>query len=62
MFFLNCNVVGFDLIEVGEDEVILSVGKHVSSRMLQLALQATLALFGMFIRELHIYASSLKLA
>lgn len=38
--------LGFDLIEVGENEVILSVGKHVNSRMLQLALQATLALFG----------------
>ncbi|CAL8082559.1 unnamed protein product [Orchesella dallaii] len=37
--------LGFDLIEVGENEVILSVGKHVSLRMLQLALQATLALF-----------------
>ncbi|CAG7815969.1 unnamed protein product [Allacma fusca] len=37
--------LGFDLIEVGENEVILGVGKHVNSRMLQLALQATLALF-----------------
>jgi len=37
--------LGFDLIEVGENEVILGVGKHVSVRMLQLALQAGLSLF-----------------
>jgi hypothetical protein len=37
---------GFDLIEVGENEVILGVGKHVTLRMLQLALQAALAIFG----------------
>ena len=43
--------LGFDLIEVGENEVILGVGKHVNLRMLQLALQAGLALFGQFVLQ-----------
>jgi len=34
------------LIEVGDTDVILSAGKHVNVRMLQLALQACLALLG----------------
>lgn len=44
--FLFFCIVGFDLIEVGEHEVNVGIGKHVTMRMLQLALQAALALFG----------------
>lgn len=38
--------LGFDLMEVGQSEVILRTGKQASRRAVQFALQALLALFG----------------
>lgn len=37
---------GFDLCEVGQEEVILKTGKQASRRAMHFALQALLALFG----------------
>lgn len=39
---------GFDLIEVGMDEVTLRTGKQANKRSIQFVLQALLALFGKF--------------
>ena len=41
-----CVCVGFDLCEVGQEEVVLKTGKQASRRILHFALQALLALFG----------------
>lgn len=38
--------VGFDLCEVGQEEVILKTGKQANRRTMHFALQALLALFG----------------
>lgn len=37
---------GFDLCEVGQEEVVLKTGKQASRRNMHFALQALLALFG----------------
>ena len=37
---------GFDLIDVGKEEVLLVTGKNVSRRMITYALQGLLAVFG----------------
>lgn len=37
---------GFDLMEVGQDEVTLRTGKQANRRNIQFVLQALLALFG----------------
>ena len=41
--------LGFDLMEVGRNEVTLRTGKSANKRNIQFALQALLALFGMLI-------------
>lgn len=41
--------LGFDLAEVGQDEVTLRTGKTANRRHIQFVLQALLALFGTFI-------------
>lgn len=38
--------LGFDLCEVGQEEVILKTGKQASRRTMHFALQSLLALFG----------------
>lgn len=38
--------LGFDLAEVGQDEVTLRTGKTANRRHIQFVLQALLALFG----------------
>ena len=38
--------LGFDLCEVGQEEVILKTGKQANRRTMHFALQALLALFG----------------
>lgn len=43
MFFVS---LGFDLCEVGQEEVILKTGKQANRRTMHFALQALLALFG----------------
>lgn len=43
MFFVP---LGFDLCEVGQEEVILKTGKQANRRTMHFALQALLALFG----------------
>jgi hypothetical protein len=40
---------GFDLIEVGINEVTLRTGKQANKRSIQFVLQALLALFGKFL-------------
>lgn len=37
---------GFDLCEVGQEEVVLKTGKQASRRIIHYALQSLLALFG----------------
>lgn len=37
---------GFDLCEVGQEEVVLKTGKQASRRVIHYALQSLLALFG----------------
>lgn len=39
-------LTGFDLMEVGRDEVMLRMGKQSNKRNIQFALQALLAVFG----------------
>lgn len=39
-------VLGFDLCEVGQEEVVLKTGKQASRRTMHFALQSLLALFG----------------
>lgn len=46
---------GFDLMEVGRDEVTLRTGKQANKRNIQFAHQALLALFGKLAAELNIY-------
>lgn len=41
--------LGFDLAEVGQDEVTLRTGKTANRRHIQFVLQALLALFGKFL-------------
>lgn len=51
LFFKITNItafLGFDLIEVGMDEVTLRTGKQANKRSIQFVLQALLALFGKF--------------
>lgn len=38
--------LGFDLCEVGQEEVILKTGKQANRRTMHFALQSLLALFG----------------
>jgi len=45
---------GFDLVEVGMDEVMLQAGKQANKRSIQFVLQALLALFGMFALNLFL--------
>jgi len=40
--------LGLDLVEVGQDEVTLRLGKQANRRQLQFALQSLVAVFGMF--------------
>lgn len=40
---------GFDLCEVGQEEVVLKTGKLANRRTLHFALQSLLALFGKYI-------------
>jgi len=44
-------VPGFDLIEVGMDEVTLRTGKQANKRSIQFVLQALLALFGKYLNN-----------
>lgn len=37
---------GFDLVEVGKEEVTIKAGKQANKRTLQFALQALVAVFG----------------
>lgn len=39
---------GFDLCEVGQEEVVLKTGKLANRRTLHFALQSLLALFGLY--------------
>lgn len=39
-------LVGFDLCEVGQEEVVLKTGKQANRRTMHFALQSLLALFG----------------
>lgn len=43
---LLCVHAGFDLCEVGQEEVVLKTGKLANRRTLHFALQSLLALFG----------------
>ena len=43
MFFY---ILGFDLVDIGKDEVTVKAGKQAGRRNLQFALQALIALFG----------------
>lgn len=43
--------LGFDLMEVGQDQVTLRTGKQANRRNCQFVLQALLALFGMYKKE-----------
>lgn len=47
---------GFDLCEVGQEEVVLKTGKQASRRIMHFALQSLLALFG----EKETFSSALK--
>ena len=42
-------ILGFDLMEVGQDEVTLRTGKQANRRSIQFVLQALLALFGKYV-------------
>lgn len=44
--YTSPSVVGFDLCEVGQEEVVLKTGKQASRRTMHFALQSLLALFG----------------
>jgi len=48
-------VPGFDLIEVGMDEVMLRTGKQANKRSIQFVLQALLALFGKYLNNYIIF-------
>ena len=39
---------GFDLCEVGQEEVVLKTGKQANRRTMHFALQSLLALFGKY--------------
>lgn len=62
VFFLNAYIflsvflclAGFDLCEVGQEEVVLKTGKQANRRTMHFALQSLLALFGK-IHHLGIY-------
>lgn len=43
-----CLHAGFDLCEVGQEEVVLKTGKLANRRTLHFALQSLLALFGKY--------------
>lgn len=43
-----CVCAGFDLCEVGQEEVVLKTGKLANRRTLHFALQSLLALFGKY--------------
>lgn len=43
-----CVYAGFDLCEVGQEEVVLKTGKLANRRTLHFALQSLLALFGKY--------------
>lgn len=45
--FIYSVPLGFDLCEVGQEEVILKTGKQANRRTMHFALQSLLALFGM---------------
>lgn len=56
---------GFDLCEVGQEEVVLKTGKQASRRVMHYALQSLLALFGEDIglnsnAEMNKWASTVK--
>ena len=48
IIFLSC-FPGFDLCEVGQEEVALKTGKLANRRTLHFALQSLLALFGIYL-------------
>lgn len=45
---------GFDLCEVGQEEVVLKTGKLANRRTLHFALQSLLALFGKLILDISV--------
>ena len=42
-------LAGFDLVEVGKNEVTVKAGRSASRRTIQYALQALLAIFGVYL-------------
>ena len=42
----SVNIIGFDLVEVGKDDVTIKAGKQANRRALQFAVQALVAVFG----------------
>lgn len=44
--FFYLSLLGFDLCEVGQEEVVLKTGKQANRRTMHFALQSLLALFG----------------
>ena len=44
--------LGFDLVEVKSDEVVIKAGKQANRRMLHFAMQALVAIFGKYTSEL----------
>lgn len=47
--------LGFDLMEVGIDEVTLRIGKQANKRSIQFVLQAFLALFGKYFANMRLF-------
>ena len=43
---MDVYISGFDLVDVGKDEVKIKAGKQANRRMMQFALQALVAIFG----------------
>lgn len=46
MLTVSLSLSGFDLCEVGQEEVVLKTGKQANRRTMHFALQSLLALFG----------------
>ena len=45
--------LGFDLVDVGKDEITLKAGKQANRRTLQFGLQALVAVFGEFTSRIY---------
>ncbi len=52
---------GFDLCEVGQEEVVLKTGKQANRRTMHFALQSLLALFGEHLFTLTLLITATKL-